>query len=177
MEAIGAEWMACQVADLTDAISHETPVEFNEEHRYLSGSVTSMPGPIRYDVNPFMREIVDCFDVNSPVREVNLKKGVQITYSTVLESGALYYMAKVKTLPLMYLTAEKELASARIENNFIPMLEQSGFADIVRSSDVGNSRKTGKTANHIQFAGGGYLTPFGAVNANKMRAVSIAVML
>jgi phage terminase large subunit GpA-like protein len=177
LESVGAGWLADQVGEITDTIEHTTPVEFNEAHRYLPESVTSMPGYIRYDVNPYMREIVDCFDVNSPVREVNLKKGVQITYSTVLESGALYFMAKIKTLPIMYMTADKELAAARIENNFIPMLDHSGFADIVRSSDTGNSRKTGKTANHIQFEGGGYLVPFGALNANKMRAASIAVML
>jgi hypothetical protein len=58
---------------------------------------------------------------------VNLKKGVQITYSTVLESGALYFMGHVKTLPMMYLTADKELAAARIENNFLPMLNHSGL--------------------------------------------------
>lgn len=177
IDRIGSEWVADQVEGLTDHIQHVSPSEFNESTRYLPESVTSMPGYIRYDVNPFMREIVDCFDVDSPVREVNLKKGVQITYSTALESGALYFMAHVKTLPIMYMTADKELASARIENNFIPMLQQSDLEHIIRSSDDGNSRKTGKTKNHIQFEGGGYLVPFGAINANKMRSFSIAVLL
>lgn len=177
MNFIGMDWLCDKVENLTEYIKHVTPSQFNEENRYLPESVTSIPGFIRYDVNPFMREIVDCFDINSPVREVNLKKGVQITYSTVLESGALYYMGHVKTLPIMYMTADKELAKARIENNFIPMLAQSDMAHIVRSSDEGNSRKTGKTDNHIQFEGGGYLVPFGAINANKMRSFSIAVML
>jgi phage terminase large subunit GpA-like protein len=125
-----------------------------------------MPGYLRYSVNPFMREIVDCFDIDSPVREVNLMKGVQITYTTALESGLLYYMAHVRSMPLMYMTADKELASARVENNILPMLQQSGLAHIIRSSDEGNSRKTGKTANHLQFEGGGYLVPFGARNAD-----------
>lgn len=177
LELLGADWIVGEVDGLTDEIHHITPAAYNEEHRYLPESVTSIPGFIRYDVNPFMREIVDCFDIDSPVREVNLKKGVQITYSTVLESGALYYMGHVKTLPIMYMTADKELATARIENNFLPMLQQSNMAHIIRSSDEGNSRKTGKTANHLQFEGGGYLVPFGAVNANKMRSYSIAVML
>lgn len=177
IDTIGMDWIADQVENLTDHIVHIAPSTYNEDNRYLPESVTSMPGYIRYDVNPFMREIVDCFDVESPVREVNLKKGVQITYSTALESGALYYMGHVKTLPIMYMTADKELATARIENNFIPMLQQSDMEHIIRSSDEGNSRKTGKTKNHIQFEGGGYLVPFGAINANKMRSFSIAVML
>ena len=177
LDRVGADWIAEQMGGLTDEIVHVTPSKYNEENRYLPASVSSIPGYLRYAVNPFMREIVDCFDVNSPVREVNLKKGVQITYSTVLESGAMYFMGHVKTLPIMYMTADKELASARIENNFIPMLNHSGLGDIIRSSDEGNSRKTGKTANHLQFEGGGYLVPFGANNGAKMRSFSICVLL
>ncbi len=177
IDNIGADWVVDEVGEMTDEVIHVTPSQYNEENRYLPESVTSIPGFIRYDVNPFMREIVDCFDIDSPVREVNLKKGVQITYSTVLESGALYFMGHVKTLPIMYLTADKELAAARIENNFLPMLNHSDLGHIIRSSDEGNSRKTGKTANHLQFEGGGYLVPFGAKNADKMRSYSICVML
>lgn len=177
MQSIGRDWLAEQIDELTEEIYRVTPARFNEEHRYLPESVTSMPGYIRYDVNPFMREIINCFDTDSGVREVNLKKGVQITYTTLLESGLLYYMAHVKTLPCMYMTADKELATARIENNIIPMINQSGFGDIIQSSDEGNSRKTGKTAHHIQWRGGGYLVPFGAKNADKMRSYSIAVLL
>ena len=177
IDNIGSEWVVDSVEDLTDHVEHITPSQYNEENRYLPESVTSIPGFIRYAVNPFMREIVDCFDINSPVRELNLKKGVQITYSTVLESGALYFMGHIKTLPIMYLTADKELAAARIENNFIPMLNHSDLGHIIRSSDDGNTRKTGKTANHLQFEGGGYLVPFGANNSAKMRSFSICVLL
>jgi phage terminase large subunit GpA-like protein len=176
-KTLGREWVKEYISNWTERINHITPTEFNEANRYLPESVTSMPGFIRYDVNPYMREILDCFDVNSPVREVNLKKGVQITYTTLLESGLLYYMAQIKTLPVMYMTADKELAAARIENNIIPMVNQSGFADIIRSSDISSTRKSGKTKDHIQWAGGGYLVPFGSKNADKMRSYSIAVML
>lgn len=177
LDNIGNDWLIEQVGQIIDHVDRITPTQFNEQHRYLPESVTSIPGYIRYSVNPFMREIIDCFDVDSPVREVNLMKGVQITYSTALESGALYYMAHVKTLPMMYVTADKELAKARVENNFIPMLQQSDFGHIIRSSDEGNTRKTGKTANHLQFVGGGYMVPGGANNADKMRSYSMCVML
>ena len=177
LATLGAEWIVAEVNDLTDHITRVKPTEFNEQYRYLPESVTSIPGYLRYDVNPFMREIVDCFDVDSPVREVNVKKGVQITYTTALESALLYFMGHVKTLPCMFMTADKELAKARIENNIIPMINQSGFSHIIRSSDEGNSRKTGKTADHIQWEGGGYLAPFGAKNADKMRSFSIAILL
>lgn len=177
LDEVGNDWLIEEIESLVDHIDHISPSEFNEQTRYLPESVTSIPGYIRYNVNPFMREIIDCADINSPVREVNLKKGVQITYTTMLESIMLYFMAHVKTVPMMYMTADKELALARVENNIIPMLNHSDLAHIIRSSDIGNTRKTGKTRDHLQWEGGGYMVPFGATNADKMRAYSIMVML
>ncbi len=177
LDEVGADWLAECIDGLTETMAHTTPSMYNEATRYLPSSVTSKPGYIRYSVNPFMREIIDCFDIDSPIREINVKKGVQITYSTLLESVVLYYADYIGTLPIMYMTADKELATARIENNFIPMFQQSGLGHIIRSSDIGNTRKTGKTKDHIQFAKGGYMVPFGARNADKMRSFSIAVLL
>lgn len=177
LDRLGSGWLAEQIDGLTDEITHLLPSEFNEQTRYLPDSVTPMPGYMSFDINPYMREIVDACDPRSPVREVNLKKGVQITYSTMLESVLLYYMAHIKTRPTMLVSADKELVKGRIENYIIPMLNQSGLADIIVSSDEGNSRKTGKTANHLQWSGGGFLVPGGANNADKMRMWSILLML
>lgn len=177
LKTVGSAWVVVEIESFTEVIDRMSPAEFSERYRYLPESVTSIPGPMSWDVNPFMREIVECFDVDSPVREVSLMKGAQITYTTLLESGILYLMAHVSTVPCMYMTADKGLANARIENNFLPMIEQSGFSHIIRSADVNNKRKTGKTANWIQWEGGGYLVPFGAKNADKMRQFSILALL
>jgi phage terminase large subunit GpA-like protein len=177
VEAIGAGWLAEQVAGWADEVKHVTPVAFAEAHRYLPASVTSLPGRISFDVNPFMREIVECFDVRSPVREVTVMKGVQITATTALESGLLYYIGHVRTLPVLYVTADLGLSQQRVEHNFLPMLQQSGFSHVVQSHDAGNSRKTGSTVKHIQWAGGGYLVPFGAKVADKFRQQSYCVLL
>lgn len=174
---LGAEWLAEEVEGLTESIDHMLPSDYNEQARYLPDSVTPRPGYMSFDVNPYMREIVDACDPRSPVREVNLLKGVQITYSTMLESVLLYYIAKIKTRPSMLVSADKELVKGRIENYILPMLTQSDLGHLIQTSDEGNSRKTGKTANHLQWAGGGFLVPGGANNADKMRMWSIMLML
>jgi phage terminase large subunit GpA-like protein len=176
-ELIGADWLASEVEGLTDSVGRLSPSGYNELTRYLPASVTSRPGYLRYDLTPYMREIVDCAGIDSPIREINLLKGVQIGYSTLLESITLYYADYIGTLPIMYVTADKGLSEARVENNFIPMFQQSGLGHIFKSADSTSAQKTGKTKNHLQFAKGGYLVPFGAENANKMRSFSIAIML
>lgn len=174
---VGADWIVQEIGALTESIERVRPTSYNERVRFLPGSVTPIPGYLRYDVNPFMREIVDCCDVDSPVREVYLEKGVQITWTTALESVALYFMGHVRTLPTMYVTADRDLAAARIENNFLPMLQQSGLGHILRSSDEGNTRKTGKTAEQLQWEGGGYMVPAGARSVSKSMSYSICVLL
>mgnify|MGYP003668998200 CR=1 FL=1 len=177
MEEIGRDWLAEQVDEMPDSIARITPVKFNEENRYLPQGVSPRPGYIRYDLFPFLKEIIECFDPLSPVREVNLKKGVQVGYTTALESIMLYYIAHIKTQPLMFLTADDGLASIRVENNIIPMINESGFSDLIRSNDEGNSRKTGKTKDLIQWEGGGSMIYNGANSASKMRMNSVPLML
>lgn len=177
MDEVGRDWLAEQVDEMPDSIARLTPVKFNEENRYLPQGVSPRPGYIRYDLFPYLREPLECFDPLSPVREVNLKKGVQVGYTTLLESIILYYIAHIKTQPLMFLTADDGLASLRVENSIIPMINESGFADLIRSNDEGNSRKTGKTKDLIQWEGGGSMIYNGANSATKMRMSSVPLML
>lgn len=177
LTAVGAEWLAEQIDAMADRIDHVGPVEYNETYRYLPQGVSPRPGPIRYDLFPFLVEIIECFDPLSPVREVNLMKGVQVGYTTLLEAVLFYYIGHIKTAPGMFITADKELATMRVENNILPMLIESDMGDLIRSADIGNSRKTGKTKDYLQWDGGGFLIPQGAQNAAKMRQTSVPLML
>lgn len=173
---IGTDWLAEQVGELTEKIIRIKPSEFSEKHRYLPGSVTSMPGLMSFTVNPFAREIVDRFDVDDPTREINWMKGVQMTATTVAECGFFYYICHIKTLPIGFYTADGDLANARMENNIIPMLNHSGFAHVIKSSDEGNKRKTGKTKHHLQWGADGYMVPLGGNNANKQTSYSFCIV-
>ena len=177
LDEVGLDWLIEEVDAMPDSIERVTPVKFNEENRYLPQGVSPRPGYIRYDLFPFLREIIECFDPLSPVREVNLMKGVQTGYTTLLESILLYYIGHIKTQAAMFITADKELAAGRMENNIIPMINESGFSDVIRSSDEGNTRKTGKTKDFLQWEGGGFLIYNGALNAAKMRQYSVPLML
>ena len=177
LSSIGADWLCDRASCIVEGVAHVSPVDFNESVRYLPDSVTPMPGFISFDINPYMRELVEACDPRSSVREVNLRKGVQITYSTMLESVLLYYMAYIKTRPCMLVSADRELVKGRVDNYILPMLSQSDLSSIIMSSDEGNARKTGKTANNLQWNGGGFLVLGGANNADKMRMWSIQLML
>jgi phage terminase large subunit GpA-like protein len=176
-DIIGADWLNEEVDSLTDEIVDVLPSVFNENHRYFPDGVSPMPGYLSYDVTPLLREIVDCFSVRSPVREVNIMKGTQVGYTTLLESVALYYMFAIKTKSIIFFTAERDMATERVEACFIPMINQSGFENSIRSGDINNARKTGKTNKSMFFDGGGWLRWFGVRNPAKMRMWPAPILL
>jgi phage terminase large subunit GpA-like protein len=172
------EWLARQIEGLTTDRDGLTPSQWAEKFRYLPQSVTPMPGYYRFDVAPYLREIVDCLGVDSPVREVSVMKGVQLGLTVgVLENAIGYFIQHVKSAPMMLVTADADMAQLRMESYVTPMLVHSDLERFITSSDVNNPRKTGKTDKRIEWAGGGFLMPFGAQNANKLRSVSIQVLL
>ena len=171
-------WIAGQVAKLTDHKLTIAVSAWAETKRYLPPQVTSMPGFYSYDVAPYLREIADCLSVDSFVREFDLMKGAQVGATVgVLENAIGYLIDHVKSAPVMLLTADAELAQIRVDSYITPMLQYSGLSHLIRSSDESNKRKTGKTKARIEWAGGGFLVPFGARNADKLRSISIQVLL
>ncbi len=172
------EWLAQQFESLTDEMEVVAPSEWAESKRYLPPSVTSLPGFYRFEVAPYLREILDCLSVDSPIREVSVMKGAQVGVTVgVLENAIGYYIDHVKTAPVMLVTADAELAKLRMESYVTPMLQYSGLTPLIKSADETNTRKTGKTDKKIEWVGGGFLIPFGAQNANKLRSISIQVLL
>ena len=171
------EWLARQFDALTAEVHVLRPSEWAEAHRYLPASVTALPGPYQFSVAPYLREIVDCMSVDSPVREVAFMKGVQICATVgVLENTVGYCIEHVRTAPVMLLTADAELAKLRMDSYIVPMIQASGLEHLITSADVSNRRKTGKTDKKIEWVGG-FLIPFGAQNANKLRSMSIRFLL
>lgn len=166
------------VDELTDELVFLRPSEWVEKHRYLPKSLTAQPGHYRFKVTPYLREIVDNLDENSPVREIVLMKSAQIGATVgILENAILYIAHHIKTAAILFVTADAELAKERLETNILPGFRHSGIADIIQSSDAGNNRKTGQTSKRVEWLGGGYLIPFGAQSSNKLRSVTVSVLL
>ena len=172
------EWLLDQITNITDSRIDVSVSEWAEANRYLPPQVTPMHGFYSYSVTPFLREIADCMSVASPVRELDFMKAAQIGATVgVLENTIGYAVDHVKTAPVMLLTADAELAKLRVESYITPMFQHSGLSHLIRSADELNTRKSGKTDRKIEWAGGGFLVPFGARNADKLRSLSILYLL
>jgi len=171
-------WLRNAFENLTDSRDELTVSGWAESRRYLPSQLTSMPGYYRFSVTPYLTEIADCMSTTSPIREVDFMKGAQIGATVgVLENTIGYAAEHVKSAPVMLLTADAELAKMRLESYILPMFEYSGLNHLIQSSDSSNARKTGKTGKRLEWVGGGFLIPLGALNASKLRSISMQFLL
>lgn len=171
-------WISEQVVTLSEKREVITVSEWAELNRYLPSAVTPMPGYYRYSVAPYLREIADCFSVTSPIRTVDFMKSAQIGATVgVFENVIGYFIEHVRSAPCILLTADAELAKIRMDGFIIPMLDHSNLLHLIKSNDENNPRKTGMTNRKLEWAGGGFLLPFGAKNADKLRSVSVVCIL
>jgi phage terminase large subunit GpA-like protein len=174
----GIDWFKGLFSGITTHVEEFTPSQWAELRRYLPAANSTLPGPYRFSVTPYLKEIADCLAIDSPIRFVALQKGAQIGGTVgILENTVGYLIDHVKTAPVMFVTADAELAKIRLDTNILPMLQTSKLSQLITSADEGNKRKTGKTSKKLEWAGGGYLLPFGAKNANKLRSQSIQYLL
>ena len=171
-------WLRDRFEELSVEVIILHPSEWAEDKRYLPPQVTSMPGFYSFEVAPYLREPLDCLSPHSPIREVDFMKGVQICFTVgILENAIGYAIDHLKNVPVMLLTADQELAQLRMESYVTPMINHSGLDHLIKSSDTKNTRKTGKTDKKIEWEGGGFLIPFGAKSAAKLRSTSIMLLL
>src|SRR5690606_21311925 len=103
------ERLARAIDELTTELETISPSQWAEKNRSLPNSVTPLAGPFRFEVVPYLREIVDALSVDSPVREVIVKKGAQVGFTTgVIENALGYFIEHVRTAPITYVTADAE---------------------------------------------------------------------
>lgn len=121
---------------------------------------------------------MDCMSQDSPVHFVAIMKGAQVAATVgVLENVVGYYAEHVRTMPVLFFTADDGLAKLRMDVNIVPMFQASGFDDIIQSNDSMRKGKQGLTNTKIEWAGGGYLIPLGAINEAKQRSLSAPILL
>lgn len=171
-----------QVADLlaktTDEHITRTPSEWAEDTRILSIATTPQPGPFSWEATPYWREVLNCLNPEDPTRFIAVQKGAQVAATVcLLENAVGYHLDYVKHAPVLFFTADKELAEQRTEEYIVPMIQASGLGHLIQSNDEMRAGKQGLTNKKISWAGGGYMLPLGAINANKMRSLSAPILL
>ena len=174
------EFMGDLFKNLITGFHQVNIVDFVTANRMLPINVTRLPGPYSFDVFPYHEEILQCLDPSSTVRDVTVMKGVQTGFTTIAENVAFYYAVSEQGTPIMWTTAQLNLAEERRDANIIPMINESGFADSFSPLDENNKRGSGKGRNVLYFKGGSHLMLRGggqkSVNTARQQSARVLIL-
>lgn len=154
-----------------------TVSQWAELNRYMPKGTTSRVGQWDNSVTPYLTEIMDCFDVSSPVREVAFIKSNQIGGTVVAENVVCYYIGE-HPCPIMYISSTEPHATDWMQNRMDNALLYSGLQGRIKSQSLDNSlkNKSGSTKRKKEFDGG-YLMAVGGQSPNSFRQKSIRVLI
>lgn len=143
-----------------------SPVDWAQQHRIIPGGDSMWPGPFSYQYVPYMREIAECFSVDSPVREVAFKKGSQVMGTTCITENIIGYYIQVSPANIMMVSSSVNT----IEANMQPRLLRMIYNSPLRKKLLKATRK------EITFVGG-KLFMAGANNPDNFRNISVRILI
>lgn len=153
------------------------PSEFYEKYMiFPKGS--AIPGPARYnDSTPYWKEVVDCFDINHPARDVTIMGPAQMGKSAMVLNAIIIYLISQNPCNILFLTGHSDL-TARAMSKLDFAIHQCGLNSLIQPNVIKSGRggKTGDTAMEKEFRGGNLLA--GSItNHNMLRQNDVMVSI
>ena len=173
-----SEFFIGEVSRLTGRKEYERPSDFAERVRYLSGEGIVFPGHLSFEITPYLRKILDCFDPRDLTQEVVVMKGNQLGFTRIVLDSIILYFIMSSPRAQMYVTADAGLARVSTNIHIESMIDGSGARDLIASQSrkKKGSRNTGDTAIAKEYPGG-YLHIHGARSPARFRGISYSVAL
>jgi phage terminase large subunit GpA-like protein len=158
-------------------INRIIPSMWATEKRIMPNGLTPMPGPFRWEVTPYLKEIIDCFSSHSGVNKVVIMKGAQLGFSVGILENLIGWIIDCEPGPTLFVSADKELAESVTETRIDRMIESAGIGyKIFSQVEKKHGKKTGDTKSKKEFPGG-FLLPVGPNMGPKLRSHSIRFLL
>lgn len=172
-----SEWLDDLLKTVPRRTSLMSVSDWATQKRILPAGTTSQPGPFRWSVAPYMREIADCMSETSDVERVAVMKSAQVTYTVGVLENAIGYIIDVAPGPAIFISADEQMAQAAVELRVDRMIESAGLAEKIRAQSAkAHSKKTGDTKSKKEFPGG-FLLAYGPNSGGKLRSFSIQYVL
>lgn len=166
------EWLIDLMATCPTEIVRMAVSDWAEQNRTLAEGLTPYPGSYSFDVNPYMKEIVNCMSESETVRECAVMKGTQIMFTVGCIENWIGYTIDVAPGPMLYVTGDAGLADTQMELRVDSMINNSGLAHKIGAQERREGqRKTGDIKARKEFPGG-FLVAAGPRSGAKLRSMS-----
>jgi len=131
------------------------PSQYAEKFRTLGSDVSSIQGKFKYNITPYLREIVDTLSPYHPAKIVAVMKSAQIGFTEgVIVNGILWIIANHPG-NIMALAANDQLSKEMIESRLDSGIQSCGIQHLIRPNTIRKrNQRTGDTSNYKEYAGG-----------------------
>ena len=155
-------------------VSRIQPSEFAETYRHMGTAETRWTGPYRFDITPYLREVVDCLSPDVPVSRIAVMKSAQIGFSIGVIENAIPWIISQYPSNILLMAADDELVRTAMTQKIDPAIDSCGVRHLIGAHTGANKIKnarTGDTEKMKEFHGGRLLA-MSVKNAGKMRQFS-----
>jgi len=168
MVSIIKEYRTCNVA--------EGLVEFAERKRVLVAGTSARPGPYRFSVTPYLREMAECLSDFSKIYELVAMKGTQTGGTDGIMMNHELYCIYYSIGGVQYVTSDDDLAQEHMEKRLDPMISAAGMSNkIVPPVKKKSNKSTGDTKRSKSY-GGTYLRVTGANSESKLSSLPSRIL-
>jgi phage terminase large subunit GpA-like protein len=130
------------------------------------------PGPYRYSLTPYWREVIDRFAADNPMRWMAIMKGAQVGYSSGVLIPLLLWMIQNDPSNAYFLVGSPDLVEKATEKLDIG-IDNAGLRNYIKpQTQRKRNNKTGDTNTKKEFVGG-YIHIGSANNHKAIRDVSL----
>jgi phage terminase large subunit GpA-like protein len=170
------EYMIAKIEAVTETKLTRTVVELAEEKRiFPEGS--PYPGPCSFDRTPYMREIALECSPQSATEEIIFMKAGQIGGTAMSAENLILFCIEEDPSPVLYVTANDELARKWAQTTIEPMIEGAGLTHKLKATVQKSANKaTGNTTLNKTWAGGKLdVLTYGKID--QLRSISYKIII
>lgn len=154
----------------------ESMVDFAERKRVLVAGTSARPGPYRFSVTPYLREIGEEQSENSLTTESVIMKGTQTGGTDGIMMNHELYAINYGLGPVQYVSSDDDLALEHMEKRIDPMITAAKMGDkIIPPTKKKGSRITGDTKRSKSYAGT-FLRATGARSESKLSSLPSRIL-
>lgn len=154
----------------------ESLVDFTARKRVLTSGTSARPGPFRFSVTPYLREIAYELSDHSKTTELAVMKPTQWGFTDGVMMNHELYCIYYGIGPVLYVTSDDDTAKQHMEKRIDTMISASGMQEYITPSVKKKGNKaTGDSLRAKSFKGT-FLKVTGARSESKLSSIPIRIL-
>ena len=151
-------------------------VDFAERKRVLVAGTSARPGPYRFSVTPYLREIAEAASEYSKVTELVVMKATQTGGTDGIMMNHTLYCMNYGIGPILYVTSDDDLAQEHMEKRIDPMITAAGMQSVITPPVQKKGNKSTGDSRRAKSFRGTFLRATGARSESKLSSFPVRVL-